>query len=216
MTSGVAAAHARSVAMWVDVVLGVLVPLGTGALVGAAVRRGLAGVRRGVPVGPGWCEAGVAVAWATVLTAAVVGLVAAAWVPALLLVSVVAVAGTATDLTSGRLPDVVTLPAIPAGWAALVPLGGGAVLAGIGGTLLLGGLHLAVALLAPGSTGGGDVKLAAALGAPLAAVGWWALGVVPVAAAAVLAVTALLRRRRALPLGPPLLGVSWIVLLAAG
>jgi leader peptidase (prepilin peptidase) / N-methyltransferase len=202
--------------MWVDVVLGVLVPLGVGAPVGAGVRRGLAGMRRGVPVEVGWCEVGVASTWATVTTAGVLGLVGPAWVPVLLVVSVVVVAGTATDLTAGRLPDVVTLPAVPVGWAALAPLGGRAVLAGIAGTVVLGGLHLLVAVLVPGSAGGGDVKLAAALGGPLAAAGWWAVGVVPVAAAVLLAGAALVRRRRALPLGPPLLGVSWIVLLAAG
>ena len=53
-----------------------------------------------------------------------------------------------------------------------------------------------------------------AVGAPLAAVGWWSVAVVPVAAAVVLAGGAAVLRRRALPLGPPLLGVTWIVLLA--
>lgn len=202
--------------MWWDVVLGVLAPLSAGAVVGAGVRRGLASARRGVLVAPGWCEVGIGAAWAVVATAAVVGLVAPAWVPALLLVSVVAVAGCATDVTAGRLPDVLTLPAIPLGWAALVPLGGAAVLAGVAGTVVLGGLHTVVGVLAPGAVGGGDVKLAAALGAPLAAVGWWALAVVPVAAAVLLALVAVARARSALPLGPPLLGVSWVVLLAAG
>lgn len=202
--------------MWMDVVLGVLAPLAVGAAVGAGVRRGLAAIRRGVLVGRGWCEVGVGSAWAAVLTAAVVGLVGPAWVPVLLVVSVVAVAGCATDLTAGRLPDVLTLPAVPVGWAALVPLGGRAVLAGVAGTLVLGALHTLVGLLVPGAVGGGDVKLAAALGAPLAAAGWWAVAAVPVAAAVLLAGVAVVRGRRALPLGPPLLGVSWIVLLAAG
>ncbi|WP_433798758.1 prepilin peptidase [Actinomycetospora sp. CA-084318] len=203
-------------AMWLDVVLGVLVPLGTGAAVGAVTRRGLASVRRPVPLTRGWCEVGVGCAWAAVASAGVIGLVAPAWVPVLLVVSVVAVAGCATDLTAGRLPDALTLPAIPLGWAALVPLGGAAVLAGVTGTLVLGGLHALVAVLAPGAVGGGDVKLAAALGAPLAAVGWWAVALVPVVAAALLAAVAVPRARVALPLGPPLLGVSWVVLLAAG
>ncbi|MEJ2870178.1 prepilin peptidase [Actinomycetospora sp. OC33-EN08] len=200
--------------MWLAVVLGVLAPLGVGAVVGAGVRRGLEGGRRAVPVAAGWCEAGVGLAWAAVATAGVLGRLAPAAVPVLLVVSVVAVAGVATDLVAGRLPDVVTLPAIPLGWAALVPLGGAAVLAGVAGTVALGGVHAAVAVLAPGSTGGGDVKLAAALGAPLAAAGWWAVALVPVAAAVVLAGVALLLRRRSLPLGPPLLGVTWVVLLA--
>ncbi|MDL5157972.1 prepilin peptidase [Actinomycetospora termitidis] len=201
--------------MWLDVVLGVLAPLGVGAVVGAGVRRGLAATRRGVLLAAGWCEAGVGLAWAVVGTAAVLGGVSPAAVPVLFVVSVVGVAGVATDLAVGRLPDAVTLPAVPVGWAALVPLGGSAVLAGVAGTLVLGGVHALVGVLAPGSTGGGDVKLAAALGGPLAAAGWWTVALVPVAAAVLLVAAAAVLRRRALPLGPPLLGVSWIVLLAS-
>lgn len=197
-----------------DVVLGVLAPLTAGAAVGAAVRLGLARARRGVLVPPGWCELALAAAWGVVATAAVVGAVDPARVPLLLGASVLAVAGTATDLTSSRLPDVVTLPAVPLGWALLLPCGPDAVLAGVLGTLALGAPHVLLAVVAPRSLGGGDAKLAAALGAPLAAVGWWSVAVVPVGAAVVLAVGAAFLRRRALPLGPPLLGVTWIVLLA--
>ncbi|MFC5066166.1 prepilin peptidase [Actinomycetospora atypica] len=197
-----------------DVALGVLLPLTAGGAVGAAVRLGLARARRGVLLAPGWCEPAVATAWGVVGTAAVTGAVAPARVPLLLGASVLAVAGTATDLASGRLPDVVTLPAVPLGWALLLPCGPDAVLAGVLGTLVLGAPHVLLAVVAPRGLRGGDAKLAAALGAPLAAVGWWSVAVVPVAAATVLAVGAALLRRRALPLGPPLLGVTWIVLVA--
>ena len=197
-----------------DVALGVLVPLPVGAAVGAAVRLGLARARRGALLPPGWCELAVAAAWGVVATAAVVGVVTPSRVPLLLGASVLAVAGTATDLTTSRLPDVVTLPAVPLGWALLLPCGPDAVVAGVLGTLVLGAPHVLLAVVAPRSLGGGDAKLAAALGAPLAAVGWWSVAIVPVGAALVLAVGAALLRRRALPLGPPLLGVTWIVLLA--
>lgn len=197
-----------------DVVLGVIAPLTAGAAVGAGVRLGLARARRGVLLPPAWCELAVATAWGVVGTAAVVGAVAPARVPVLLGASVLAAAGTATDLTSGRLPDAMTLPAVPLGWALLLPCGPDAVLAGVLGTLALGVPHVLLAVAVPHGLGGGDAKLAAALGAPLAALGWWSVAVVPVVAAVVLAVAAAILRRRALPLGPPLLGVTWIVLLA--
>jgi leader peptidase (prepilin peptidase)/N-methyltransferase len=197
-----------------DVVLGVLLPLGGGALVGAGVRAGLSRVRRPVLVPPGWCELGTAVACAVVATAAVVGAVSPARVPGLMVVSVLAVAGSATDALTGRLPDVLTLPALGLGLAALVPFG--SLPTGLVGVLALGGLHAAVALVAPATLGGGDVKLAAALGGSLAATGWWAVAAAPVGAALVLVVVTGVLRRRSAPLGPALLGVSWVVLLAGG
>jgi leader peptidase (prepilin peptidase) / N-methyltransferase len=196
------------------VLLGVLLPLGGGAALGAAVRAGLARVRRPVLVPRGWCELATAVACGVVATAAVVGVVAPERVAALLVVSVLAVAGSATDVLAGRLPDALTVPALVLGLVALVPAG--AVLAGLAGMCVLGGLHAAVALAVPGALGGGDVKLAAALGVPLGAAGWWAVAAAPVGAALVLVVLARVLRRRAMPLGPALLGVSWVVLLAGG
>ena len=134
---------------------------------GAGVRAGLSRVRRPVLVPPGWCELGTAVACAVVATAAVVGAVSPARVPGLMVVSVLAVAGSATDALTGRLPDVLTLPALGLGLASLAPFG--SLPTGLVGVLALGGLHAAVALAAPATLGGGDVKLAAALGGPLAA-----------------------------------------------
>ncbi|MCD2197807.1 prepilin peptidase [Actinomycetospora endophytica] len=197
-----------------DVVLGVLLPLPGGALVGAGVRAVLTRVRRPVLVPRGWCELGTAFVCGMVATAAVVGLVAPARVPVLLVVSVSAVAGTATDVVAGRLPDVLTVPALGLGLVALIP--SGALGAGLGGALALGGLHAVVALVAPNALGGGDVKLAAALGGPLAATGWWAVAAAPVGAALVVLVLARVRRVRSGPLGPALLTVSWVVLLAGG
>jgi leader peptidase (prepilin peptidase)/N-methyltransferase len=197
-----------------DVVLGVLLPLPGGALVGAGVRAVLARGRRPVLVPRGWCELGTALACGVTATAAVTGLVAPARVPLLLVVSVLAVAGAATDVLTGRLPDVLTLPALGLGLVALVPVG--TVPTGLGGALALGGLHAVVAVVAPAALGGGDVKLAAAVGGPLAATGWWAWAAAPVGAALVLVALALVRRTRAAPLGPALLGVTWLLLLAGG
>ena len=197
-----------------DVPLGVLLPLGGGALLGAGVRAGLARVRRPVLLPRGWCVLGTAFGCGVVATAAVVGVVAPARVPVLLVVTVLAVAGAGTDAIAGRLPDVLTVPALVVGLGALVA--SGSVVVGLVGAAVLGGLHAAVALVAPAALGGGDVRLAAALGGPLAAVGWWALAVAPALSAAVLVVVAGVLRRRALPLGPSLLGVSWLLLLAGG
>ena len=197
-----------------DVVLGVLLPLPGGALAGAGVRALLGRLGRPVPVPRGWCELGTSFAWGVSATAAVVGLVTPARVPLLLVVSVLAVAGTATDLVGGRLPDVLTLPGLGLGLASLVPLG--AVPVGVGGVLALGGVHAVVALLSPAALGGGDVKLAAALGGPLAATGWWTVAAAPVGAALVLLLLARARRVRAGPLGPALLGVTWLLLVTGG
>lgn len=197
-----------------DVVLGVLLPLPGGALVGAGVRAVLARARRPVLVPRGWCELGIALACGVVATAAVTGLVAPARVAVLLVVSVLAVAGAATDLLTGRLPDVLTVPALGLGLVAVLPLG--ALPVGLAGVMVLGGLHAAVAIAAPAALGGGDVKLAAALGGPLAATGWWAVAAAPVGAALVLVALTRVRRVRAAPLGPALLGVTWLLLLAGG
>ncbi|NMO89633.1 prepilin peptidase [Actinomycetospora sp. TBRC 11914] len=193
------------------VLLGVLLPLAGGALLGAGVRAGLARGRRPVLLPWAWCVVGTACGCGMVATAAVVGGAAASRVPVLLVVTVLAVAGSATDAVAGRLPDVLTVPALVLGLAALVP--SGALPAGLAGAVVLGGLHAGVAFAAPAALGGGDVKLAAALGGPLAAAGWWALAAAPALAAAVLVAVAWRLRRRAVPLGPALLGVTWILLL---
>lgn len=199
-----------------DVLVGVLLPLLGGGLVGAAVRSGLARVRRGVVVPRGVCELGIAVTWGVVATGGVIGAVPPPRIPLLLGLSVLAVAGAATDLLVARLPDVLTLPAVVVSPVLLLPLGLGTVGAGLAGSALLGTVHLVTWLANPGSVGGGDVKLAAAVGGPLAATGWWAVVLAPVVAAVVVAVVGLVGRRRAVPLGPALLGVTWAVVLLGG
>lgn len=84
------------------------------------------------------------------------------WVaPAVLLIGALAIV---TDLRTRRIPNAVTLPAMLAGLAAHLVLGGTPAL-----WAALGGLGLAFALLVPGWLmkwmGAGDVKLMAALGA---------------------------------------------------
>lgn len=197
-----------------DVVLAVLVPLPAAALIGTGVRALLARGRGPVLVPRGWCELGTAFACGVAATAGVTGLVAPARVPVLIVVSVLGVAGAATDVLAGRLPDVLTLPSVGLGLVSLAPLD--AVGSGLGGLLALGGSFAAVALAAPAALGGGDVKLAAALGGPLAATGWWAVAAAPVGAVLVHLTLARVRRVRSGPLGPPLLGVTWLLLLAGG
>jgi leader peptidase (prepilin peptidase)/N-methyltransferase len=125
-----------------------------------------------------------------------------------------------------RLPDALTLPALPAALLLLLPLGVAAVLHAVAGAAVAAGAHAAVHLVARGAMGAGDVKLAAPLGAVLAAAGWPAL-VLAVLLAAVLTAalgigalaTGRTRRGAALPHGPSMLLSAWLVaswLAAAG
>lgn len=146
----------------------------------------------------------------TVCTVAVVG-AALAWTVAL----------TVTDLRELRLPDRLTLPAVPLSW----------LLAGFltGPAGLLRGLAGAVAWWAvcvlPGRishrlrTGGGDAKLALSLGAVTAAsggAGGWGAAVAGASVVTlVLAVGRSRHRRRptVVPHGPGMLVASWISVL---
>ncbi len=67
------------------------------------------------------------------------------------------------DVTRRRLDDALTLPGAAVALAACWWAGDGA--AALAGAVSWSGLHLAGALARPGSVGGGDVKLALALGA---------------------------------------------------
>ncbi|GLZ44125.1 hypothetical protein Acsp06_03100 [Actinomycetospora sp. NBRC 106375] len=191
---------------------------GAGALTGCGVRTWLARMRRGVLV-PGLpCAAALAVLWAASCGVVGAGVVSALWLPAWLVLGALGVAGSATDLAEHRLPDALTLPAAGLACASLVPLGPSALVAGVLGALLLGGVFAAVHLAAPRALGAGDVKLAPAVGAPLAAASWGALAAVPVIAAggvlALLVASSLTRDGpvRAVPYGPPLLLAAWSVL----
>jgi leader peptidase (prepilin peptidase)/N-methyltransferase len=185
-----------------------------GALAGVGVRALLARTRRGVLV-PALPTAGaLAVLWAAPAVVVAAGLVPATWLPAWLVLGVLVVVGSATDLVARRLPDAVTAPGAVLALAALVPLGTGHLVAGLVGAVVLGGAFAAVHLAAPGALGAGDVKLAPALGAPLAAASWGALVAAPVLAAVGVLVLVLAGGARRVAYGPPLLGATWLTLAA--
>ena len=78
------------------------------------------------------------------------------------------IAATFTDLRSRRIPNLLTIPAL--GLALVVAAVHGNLLAAIVGALLAGAAFVLPALLyGKGTAGGGDVKLAAFVGAAV----WW-------------------------------------------
>jgi leader peptidase (prepilin peptidase) / N-methyltransferase len=187
---------------------------------GAAARRVLSRLRRGARVPPPWCEAGIAFTWSAVGAAVGGGMVPARWLPVLLGLGWLAVTAGAVDLLHQRLPDALTLPALPVALLLLAPLGGSAVWRGVGGAAVAFVAYLAVHLAAPSALGAGDVKLAAPLGAALAAASWAALVVAGLLAAllsAVLAAVMLAMRGRggAVPHGPSML-VAGLLVTTAG
>ena len=136
-----------------------------GLLAGAGARLLLRRLRRGTRVPPPWCELGVASAWGA--SGAAAGPACWRWLPVLLALGWLAVAAGAVDVLAGRLPDALTLPALPVALLLLVPVGGDAVARGVAGAVVAVAAHAAVHLVAPAAMGGGDVKLAAPLGAVL-------------------------------------------------
>ena len=201
--------------MVIGTVLAAVLTAGSaGVLAGVGVRAVLARVRRGVlvPVLP--TAGALATLWAVPAGVVAAGLVPATWLPAWLVLGVLVVAGSATDLVARRLPDAVTVPGAVLALAALVPLGTGHLVAGFLGAVVLGGAFAAVHLTTPGALGAGDVKLAPALGAPLAAASWAGLVAAPVLAAVGVLALVLAGRARRVPYGPPLLGATWLTLAA--
>lgn len=203
------------------VVLAAVAGATVGATAGAVSRWWLARLARGARIGRPWCEAGVGLLWAAVAAAWAGGLVPGAAVGLLLGLGWLAVTGSAVDVAVLRLPDALTLPAVPAVLALLVPLGGAAVLRGAAGAVVLGAVHAGVRRCVPSAMGGGDVKLAAGVGTALAGTSWLALPVgaaltAVVSAAVAGAAVALGRAGRdgALPHGPALLGAAWTVTAA--
>ncbi|MER5674208.1 prepilin peptidase [Pseudonocardia alni] len=193
-----------------------------GLVVGAGTRWLLVRLPRGAPVPVGWCEAGLAPCWAAVALAVQAGRLDPRWAALLAALSWLAVAGSATDLLVRRLPNALTVPALGLVLVALVPAGSVAVQRGLAGAVLLGGAYLVVHLVSPHAMGGGDVKLAAPVGAAAAGAGWALLPVVAVGAAvasAAVALVAVLAGRAAwgsrLPHGPVLLGVALAVVAVA-
>jgi leader peptidase (prepilin peptidase) / N-methyltransferase len=187
-----------------------------GLCAGTGARLLLRRLRRGTRVPPPWCELGVASAWGASGAAAV----PVRWLPVLLALGWLAVAAGTVDVLAGRLPDALTLPALPTALLLLVPVGGDAVARGVAGAVVAVAAHAAVHFVAPAAMGGGDVKLAAPLGAVSAAVSWEALalaGVLAALSSGVLAVAVLVRRGRggAVPHGPSML-LACLLVAAAG
>lgn len=194
------------------VLLGAALP---GAAAGAAARVLLGRMARGTRVRAPVCEVAVAALWTAVAGAWAAGVLPGRWVPVLLGLAWFGTAAGLVDVRHRRLPDALTLPAVPAAVGLVTPLGADAVGRAVLGVLVAAAVHAAVHLAVPGSLGAGDVKLAAALGAPLAVVSWPALVLAAVLASALTTAAALVRRRDAVPHGPSMLLGSAVVLVAA-
>ncbi len=201
-----------------------LVGLLVGAAAGAAARLLLGRLRRGVVLRPGAFEvcsalvtaAGVALVWPgpTVLLLTWVGLLA--------------VTLSAVDLRHHRLPDALTLPAIPItavllGITEWVWPGTGSLVAGVVVAAAVTGLFGAAATVAPRAIGMGDVKLVASLAlltgylSVAAAVLAVTIGFVLGASVAVAGLaTRRLTMTSAIPFGPCLLAGSWVVTALPG
>jgi leader peptidase (prepilin peptidase)/N-methyltransferase len=174
----------------VHLMLPVAVPAVVGVLAGAGARVLLGRMRRGARVPPPWCELGVAALWAATGAAWAAGLLPTGWLPAVLGLGWLAVAAGAVDLRRSRLPNILTVPALPIALLFLLPVGPAAVVRGAGGAALAVAVHVAVHLVDRRAVGAGDVKLAAPLGAVLAAVAWPALALAAVVAALLTATAA--------------------------
>lgn len=107
-----------------------------------------------------------------------------------------------TDLRHHRLPDALTLPLA----AALLLLESHRLGAAALGAVIFGGAHLAIRRRNPALIGGGDVKLAFGLGAPL---GLPMLLPAAILSSAVTLVLAGVKRSRRAPHGPGLLAATW-------
>jgi leader peptidase (prepilin peptidase)/N-methyltransferase len=189
-----------------------------GGAAGAGGRVLLGRLRRGARIRPPWCELAVGALWAGTVSAWASGVLPTAWVPVLLGLGWLAVAAGAVDVTHRRLPDALTLPALPFALLFLLPLGADVVLRGAAGAAVAAGAHAAVHLLGRRAMGAGDVKLAAAGWPALVLAGLLAAVVTGALGAAGLA-TRRLRRGAALPHGPSMLVAAWLVtswLVAAG
>jgi leader peptidase (prepilin peptidase)/N-methyltransferase len=145
---------------------------GLGMLAGAAGRVLLRRLRRGTRVPPPWLEVAVGVPWAGIVGVAGAGTLPWSWVPLLLGAGWLAMVAGVVDLRHHRLPDALTLPAVPAALILAVPLGPAAVGRAAAGAALLSGAYVLVHAVSPRSLGLGDVKLAAPVGGLLAAASW--------------------------------------------
>lgn len=197
-----------------------LLALAGGFVAGAGGRLWLGRLRRGVVLPFGWFEVTCALVAATG-----VALSRPERLPMVLWIGLLAVGLSAVDLRHHRLPDAITLPAVPVsvlvaagtllGWP-----GSGSVWRAVLGGAVLGGAFYLLALAAPTGMGRGDAKLSVSLGVATGFFSWSLLLVGLIAgfllgALAALVAVALRRAtmRSAIPFGPALLAGCWLVLV---
>ncbi len=178
-----------------------------GFLAGAAGAWLLRRLRRGAAVHWLWCAGPTAVLW----TVAALRHPPPHWLAVTLALGWFAVLLTATDLLHRRLPDALTLPAYPVAVALLLPAGLDVGLRALVGGLVFGLAHLVVRLLSPGALGGGDVKLAAPLGAVLGSVSYGALALGAILSSGLSLLIGLVRPNGGIPHGPGLLASTWLL-----
>lgn len=193
-----------------------------GAVAGAVARAVLARMRRGARVRAPVCEVALAVVWAATGAVWLAGVLPGVWVPVLLGLGWLVVAGSVVDVLHHRLPDALTVPALPAAVLLVLPLGPDALGRAVAGAAVALVAHAGVRLVAPRALGGGDVKLAGSLGAVLAASSWPAMGLaagLAVVLSGVVAVALLAGGRTgragAVPHGPSMLLSTWLVVAGA-
>jgi leader peptidase (prepilin peptidase) / N-methyltransferase len=182
-----------------------------GVLAGVAARLLLGRLRRGAAVPAGSCEVLLAGLWASAGLGWALGLVPGRLLPLLLGLGWLGVAAGSVDVLHRRLPDALTVPAIPAGLVLLAPVGPVAVGRGVAGAAVALSLYGVLHLLSPTSLGAGDVKLAGSLGAALTGLSWSATLLAAVLAGLVTVGLALLTRQPVVPHGPGMLAAAWVV-----
>jgi leader peptidase (prepilin peptidase) / N-methyltransferase len=187
-----------------------------GAACGAGARRLLGRLRRGVVVPAGSSELLLAAWWGLTGLGWALGLLPGRLLPLLLGLSWLGVAAGTVDVLRRRLPDALTLPAVPLGLVLLAPLGPVAVARGMAGAVVAVSAYGALHLLAPTAVGAGDVKLAGSLGAVLSGVGWPAAVLGAALAGVVTVLLALLMRQSVVPHGPGMLAAGWVVVAGLG
>ncbi|RJQ81571.1 prepilin peptidase [Pseudonocardiaceae bacterium YIM PH 21723] len=189
-----------------------LLPL-AGLPAGWSLRLLLGRLRRGVAIPPGWCEVAVPLLWSISTALSYTGALPRAGLPLCLVVGWLLVAFSCTDLLAGRLPNALTLPAVPL-VAAVLWTAGSATLtrALLAGAALFTTYAVAHAMSRSG-LGAGDVKLAPSAGMALGAMSWPAVALGAFGGLALTALFGLWWRRtgRAIPHGPPLLAAVWLV-----
>lgn len=185
---------------------------------GAAARLLLARMRRGARVRAPVCELAVGALWSATAWVWVSGWLPGSWLPALFGLSWLGVAASVVDVRHHRLPNALTLPALPVALALLLPLGPGSVLRGVVGAVIAVLAHALLHLVAPAAMGAGDVKLAAPIGAVLGAASGVAVVLAMVVAVVLSGIGAVvgvafgrLGRSGAVPHGPSMLAAGWVV-----